>query len=223
MIAHSFCRGALAAACVAVISADALARRNNPPAGVTGSVASGGSDCTACHTGTPGGGSVQIFGVPARYQFNQVFNLTVRVSDALQVGAGFQLSVEDDLGTHIGTLIASDAVNTELNSDPDYINHTGNGVTNSVNNWSAMGNAAEYHVQWQAPATDAGFITFYAAGNAINDNGIQSGDKVYTTSVVSAPAATVPAASSWGLLALALAAMTAGTIVFARRGYNPTN
>jgi hypothetical protein len=87
-----------------------------------------------------------------------------------------------------------------------------------------MANIAEYHVQWQAPATDVGFVTFYAAGNAINDNGITTGDTVYTTSVAAAPPAVVPAASSWGLLALALAALTAGTIVFARQGlYKPMN
>jgi len=58
-------------------------------------------------------------------------------------------------------------------------------------------------------------VTFWAAGNAINENALPSGDHVYTARVSSAPQAIVPAASFWGLSALGLAATSAGTIVLA--------
>jgi hypothetical protein len=94
------------------------------------------------------------------------------------------LSVEDALGNHVGTLILTDAVNTQLNaSDPHYIHHTGAGVDNAVTNWGASGNSAVYNFDWMAPAGDVGPITFWAAGNAINNNFSSSGDHVYTTGV----------------------------------------
>jgi hypothetical protein len=225
MQARGVLRGGLAVLCVVVLCGDALARRNNPPPGVTGSIASAGNNCSICHVGSSGSGSVQILGAPALYQFNQVYNLTVRVSDPTQAGAGFELSAEDAVGTHVGNLIVSDAINTQINtSDAGFINHTGTGVNNSVLAWAGLGNAAEYDIEWQAPASDVGTVTFYAAGNAINNNGVPSGDHIYTTSVSAIAAPAVPAVSTWGLLALTLTGMTAGTILFSRKlGYNPTN
>lgn len=161
------------------------ARRNGPPTGVTGSVASAGFTCAICHGGTGFSGSVQILGAPAQYQPSIIYNLTVRIADAEQVGGGFQLSAEAPDGTFVGTLIASDPLHTQLNiNDPGFIEHNNDGVDNSVNNWAALGGAAEYQIQWQAPAADAGPVTFWAAANAINNNFSPSGDHVYTTSIV---------------------------------------
>jgi len=107
---------------------DALARRNNPPSGATGSIASGGNTCAACHTGVTAWVRCGFSALREGISLAPHYNLTVRISDAAQVGAGFELSVEDAAGTHVGTLIASDAVNTQINtSDANYINHTGRG------------------------------------------------------------------------------------------------
>ncbi len=166
------------------ISGTTFAFRNGPPAGFNGSTASAGSSCQACHGITVGGGSVQIIGAPTTYTPNTVYNISVRVADATKLGAGFQISVEDAAGAHRGTLIISDAVNTQKNlGNMNWVNHTGTGVNNAVAGWAGMGNAATYNLQWQAPATDQGALTFWAAGNAINNDFFSTGDIIYLTSV----------------------------------------
>lgn len=181
----------LPSACVAAsfaLSPAALAYRAGPPAGKTGSPQSMGHTCRDCHGSASGSGSVQVLGAPARYRANQVYDLTVRIADPVQAGAGFEISAENAAG-HVGTLIVSDPANTghaEGVPQQAYVCHSFNGVANAVANWQAMGHAAEYHLQWRAPAGDAGTITFYAAGNAINNNLNNTGDIIYLTQVSTA-------------------------------------
>lgn len=175
-----------AALSCAFAAAPAFAFRSGPPAGHNGSPQSGGASCRLCHGNAVGGGSVQILGAPASYVPNRVYNLTVRVADPAKLGGGFQLSVENGAG-HVGTLLLSDLVNTRFAATKDdqnvWAEHTLTGVANAVANWAAMGSSAQYHVQWRAPAADVGTVTFYAAGNAINNNMANSGDTIYLTSV----------------------------------------
>lgn len=208
-------------AVVAFAASQAMAYRAGPPSNRTGSLDSGGDSCTQCHGSAVGSGSVEILGVPFAYTLNQTYDLTVRISDPDQLGAGFQLSVEDAIGTPVGTLSVIDAINTQLNT-PYYINHTLDGVDNSVAAWAGNGNSADYQVRWQAPASSVGPITFWAAGNAINNNLNSTGDIVYLTNVTAAVPGTrpVPAASTWGLIVMAIVLMTAGTLAVARR-YRP--
>jgi len=118
-----------------------------------------------------------------------MYDLVVRVQDDTKLGGGFQISVEDPAGNHAGLLILTDPVNTQENAE--WVNHTGDGVANSVVNWAALGNAAEYNVRWQAPEC-IGPVTFWAAGNAINNNSSSTGDTIYLTHVDSVPAALCP-------------------------------
>lgn len=176
-------------------SASALAFRSGPPAGFTGSPADTIS-CMMCHGKTPGSGSVEILGLPASYQANQVYNLSVKVSDPNQLGAGFQLTVEDSEGAKVGTLLVVDNVNTwysEAGMTPEWIHHTTVGVDNSVLDWAANGNSATYNIAWQAPAADIGTITFYAAGNAINNDFSNGDDIIYLTNVAMTFGASCPA------------------------------
>ena len=177
------CCGVVAVMSILVLPAAAFANRTGPPAGVNGSVASFGSTCRVCHGSTVGAGSVQILGAPTLYQSNMIYDIIVRVSDpaTTQTGAGFQISVENGAGSHVGTLSVSDPVRTQSNLG--WINHNSTGVSNSVSNWLALGRAAEYNVRWQAPAGDIGPVTFWAAGNAINNNLASSGDRIYLTNM----------------------------------------
>ncbi|MBI4716402.1 MAG: hypothetical protein HY763_01230 [Planctomycetes bacterium] len=201
--------------------ASVLASRSGPIPGVTGSPASGGpaNTCAVCHAGSGGGsGSVQILSAPAAYAPGTDYLLTVKITDPTQAAAGFQLSVEDPAGVHVGTLAVVDAVNTQLNGlDPNFINHTLTGVNNSATNWVANGSSASYQIKWTAPATDIGPVTFWAAGNAVNNTGASNGDHVYTTNVTASAAEPIPTVSEWGALALAMSLLTAGTILVGRR------
>ncbi len=191
-----------------------FAFRNGPPPERNGSTDSDGFSCQVCHGTTTGPGSVQIIGAPTTYQLGEFYNLTVRVQDDTKLGAGFQISAEDAGGAHAGFLIVADLTNTKLNFE--YVDHTAAGVGNAVSNWASLGNAAEFDVLWEAPATDMGPITFWAAGNAINNNFSNSGDIVYLTSTTATLAAEVPTVSQWGMLAMLILIMTAATLVINR-------
>ncbi len=194
----------VAAWCVS--SPTAVASRSGPLAAKDGSTGAGGASCRQCHGNDVGAGSVQINGFPAFYQLNAVYNLSVVISDPTKFGAGFQASVQTAGGAPAGTIIVTDAVNTQLNETvpPDWkgINHSETGVDNSVSGWAG---SATYSFQWQAPASDVGSVTAWAAGNAIDDNGFASGDIIYLTSVsaglgdndecTTAPVITVPIGS----------------------------
>ncbi len=185
--------------------------------GRTGGPANGGATCRACHGNAVGTGSVQILGAPDSYQANRVYDLTVRVADPTKLGAGFQISVEDANGNHIGSLSVIDAVKTKLNPDDNaYLNHTSDGVDASVAAWAGNGNSYSYPARWTAPATDMGTITFWAAGNAINNNFSPTGDTIYLTSK-SASFQAIPAVSTWGMVVLTLCVLAAGTMLSIRR------
>jgi hypothetical protein len=218
MFLHFARRAAVFVFCaVALAASTVMAKRGSVAPAVNGSVASGGSNCTVCHGGGGGVGSVQIIGAPSAYTSGGIYDLTVRVSDAAQAGAGFQLSVENGGGSHVGTLSLLDAVRTTFNTgDANWVNHTSAGVDDSVANWVANGGSVDYSVRWEAPGGDAGVVTFFAAGNAINDNSSLTGDNVYTTSQT-AGFASVPAVSDWGVLAMLLLLLTSGTLVLRRR------
>lgn len=217
---HRF--GSLFAGFMTVATSTAFASRFDVEPGRTGGPANGGATCRQCHGNSVGTGSVQILGAPDKYQANAIYDLTVRVSDPTKLGAGFQISVEDAIGNHVGTLAVIDAVNTELNPlDDGYLNHTSDGVDASVAAWAANGNSFEFPVRWIAPATDMGTVTFWAAGNAINNNFAPNCpqacapgccDIVYLNSK-SASFLSVPAISTWGLVVLALCVLTAGTVL----------
>lgn len=164
--------------------APTLANRGGPPTAVDGSTGAGGASCRACHGNTLGAGSVQIENFPAQYEANVTYNLIIRISDPSRFGAGFQASVQTAGGAPVGTLIRTDITNTQLagRTLPTAwrgIHHTASGVSNSVANWSLLSNAAVYGFQWQAPMADAGPVTIWAAGNAINDDHFLSGDLIY--------------------------------------------
>ena len=151
---------------------------------LNGSPASGGSTCFACHSdGGAGSGSLDLLGRPTRYIPDRVYDLTVRVFDPGQMGAGFQLTVETPLGDSVGELIATDPVNTRIPmSDAGILTHTEAGYEDTVSNWASGGGQGEYTLQWRAPATDMGDIAIYLAANATNNNNSTSGDIIYADS-----------------------------------------
>ena len=171
---------ALAACC----GSDAMAFRGGPPAGFSGSNGDGGLSCILCHGLNKGAGSVEILGVPDSYEANEIYDLTVRIADPAQAAGGFEITVEDSEGTKVGTLMLVDPTLTQFAEGlTEWVSHTEAGVNNAANDWISLGSAAEYQVRWQAPAMDLGPITFYAAGNAVNNDMFSTGDNIYLTTV----------------------------------------
>lgn len=163
-----------------------------PPLGFTG--APGEGTCTGCHYTFPlnsGAGKVEILGLPATYTVGQSYSVTVTVSHPTARAWGFELTALDSSGTSstVGTLTVANPTTT-LKRDSNasgqqrtYLSHSEDGIAQgkpNSNSWSFM---------WTAPASAVGDITFYAVGNAANNQVTPEDDYIYTASVkVSSPA-----------------------------------
>jgi len=169
----------------ALAATPAFGFRGGAPAGFSGSMGDSGFSCLLCHGEMPGTGMIEILGAPANYEANGIYTLTVRVSDPDKLGAGFQLAAEDSAAMSAGDFTIIDSNTQFADGLLAWVTHTGAGVNESVFNWAAMGNSFEYTVEWQAPSSDVGPITFYAAGNAINNDFTSAGDHAYITNVTS--------------------------------------
>jgi uncharacterized protein (TIGR03437 family) len=162
-----------------------------PPLGFTGAPDEG--TCVGCHYtfGQPNPpnsrGKVEITGLPAVYTPGQTYTLTITVSHPTARAWGFEMTAIDANGTSstVGSMTAVNATTT-LKRDSTasgqvrtYFSHNdeagiAKGKTGS-NSWS---------INWTAPAATVGDITFYAAGNAANNQVTPEDDYIYTTSVV---------------------------------------
>ena len=165
-----------------------------PPLGFTG--APGEGNCTGCHYTfalNSGAGKVEITGLPASYTVGQSYSVTVTVSHPTARAWGFELTALDSNGTSstVGTLTATNTTTT-LKRDSSasgqqrtYLSHSEAGIAQgktASNSWSFT---------WTAPASAVGDITFYAVGNAANNQISPEDDYIYTTSVkVPSPAGT---------------------------------
>jgi uncharacterized protein (TIGR03437 family) len=187
----------------------ALGHSYGPAPRVTAAPGDNAKACTQCHTTNAlnsGTGSVKIvlesgaFYVPGIKQ-----RITVQVSDTTMQRWGFELTarLNSDLEKgqagdlvpvdNMTQVICEDSAPKPCLSGPPFITHTSAGTRNGTPN------GASFQFDWTPPATNAGPVTLYAAGNAANGNGSPTGDQIYTTSMQLTPlvaaAPTVPASS----------------------------
>lgn len=144
------------------------------PEGHTG--APGEVNCTSCHQThalNSGDGSLSITVSTAAYTPGEVYEVTVEVMDDSLERAGFQLTALDENLEQAGTITDFNEEVLELNNADgrQYIYHID---ASDQNSWS---------FQWQAPETNRGEVTFYAAGNAANGDFSNDGDYIYTDSL----------------------------------------
>jgi uncharacterized protein (TIGR03437 family) len=180
-----------------------------PAPRVTGAPGDNARACVACHAGTlnSGTGSVSIV-LPggAVYTPGVKQRITVRVADATQQRWGFELTARlnsDPEKSQAGDLLPVDNFTQVICEDaspkpcvaggPTFITHT------AIGSRPGQRNGASYQFDWMPPATNAGPVTLYVAGNAANGNNANTGDLVYTSSVVVTPAlAAAPAINATG-------------------------
>lgn len=158
-----------------------------PPLGFTN--APGEGNCTGCHYTfalNSGAGKIEITGLPASYALGQSYSITVTLSHPTARAWGFELTALDSNGTSstIGTLTATSTTTTLKRESSDsgqqriYFSHNGEaGIAQGKpgsNSWSFT---------WTAPASAVGDVTFYAVGNAANNQVSPEDDYIYTTSV----------------------------------------
>ncbi|MDX2029922.1 MAG: choice-of-anchor V domain-containing protein [Blastocatellia bacterium] len=183
--------------------------------------APGESNCTECHFGSSvnsGSGTLSINGVPATYSPNQEVSVTVTLGQAGRSRFGFQLTAIDDQGRRAGTLVVTDGARMLLGqatvngNQRQYINHTFAGTS--------AGGASEisWTFTWRAPAQSVGRVTFYAAGNAANNNDGQTGDLIYTKNVSANPAAVLTSFASVSAASFSQTLPTAAEAILAGFG-----
>lgn len=163
---------------------------NGAPIGATG--APGELTCgkSGCHVGHNGSNNINnntgvltisVDGNIAQYVPNQIYTITISMSQNSIERFGFSVVALKDDSLSIGTLIVTEPSMTQLlggvsqYSGKDYMTYTALGTsTNTIGTRSWI-------FQWQAPAQYEGPVQFYAAAVAANNDGTDDGDWVYTT------------------------------------------
>lgn len=148
------------------------------PGGKSGSPGDSNANCTQCHNGTANSSSGWISStIPVQgYTPGQTYVITATGNHSGVVKFGFELTAETSVGAKTGSFTITDATRTKLTNQNKALTHKSAGTTPS-------GNTASWSVNWTAPATDVGQIRFYAAFNAANGNGNNSGDVIYTSNL----------------------------------------
>ena len=134
-------------------------------------------NCTNCHAPGPANpvdgwitSNIPVEG----YTPGNTYTITATGTHDGVVKFGFELTAESS-DSKIGTFAITEPGRTKLTGANNAVTHTSGGTTPS-------GNTNLWSVDWTAPADGAGDITFYAAFNAANGNGANTGDIIYTSS-----------------------------------------
>ncbi len=163
------------------ISNPAFTNRSGPSGGRTGSPGDGGATCalSGCHTGnavvnTPG---IITSNVPiSGYIGGTTYTITAACSNG---GSrfGFQISPQSSTGILRGSLVVTDATQTQIVSTK-YIEHRNAGTSTTTvgsKSWS---------FNWVAPTSGTGAVTFYGSFNYANNDNSRSGDVIHTSTLV---------------------------------------
>jgi hypothetical protein len=154
-------------------------RAGNPPNTMT---------CKApgCHNTfdlNSGDGSLSIEDVPFAYVPGETYSVTITLSDPGQRRWGFELTALDADNQQAGTFVITDPTNTQLSDNggtsPDFVKQTRTGSFAGISD-----GPISWTFEWTAPSPAVGNVTFYAAGNAANNNGSTSGDYIYTAAAI---------------------------------------
>jgi hypothetical protein len=155
-----------------------FANGSGSPGGKSGSPGDSNATCTQCHSGTSNSSLGWITSdIPSNgYTPGETYTITATGTHNGVVKFGFELTAETTNGSKTGTFAITEAARTKLANQNKSVTHRAAGTTPS-------GNSNTWSMNWTAPATDVGQIRFYAAYNAANGNGNNSGDVIYTSNL----------------------------------------
>lgn len=140
----------------------------------TGAPGDGANTCTSCHSGGSFGPVTVDFSIQdtggvevTEYTPGEVYSISLDIdhSNGTPAGYGFQMIAlaEDDSPTN-SFVNPPSGVQVSTTAGRQYAEHS---------SWNVPG---EYSIDWTAPGAGSGEVTFYVGANAINANGINSGD-----------------------------------------------
>jgi hypothetical protein len=138
----------------------------------------GDKTCHSCHfdqaLNNPDG-MFEISGIPASYQPDSGYVITLRIARPDLGKAGFALSTRFDGKTpagHLSPLDSTTSVSNSAETNP-YATHTEVGAM-------VTGDTATFSVIWYAPIESGRSLVFNAAANAANGDDSEFGDWIYT-------------------------------------------
>jgi len=138
--------------------------------GKTGSPTDG-SSCTQCHYAGQGSGATITTNIPANgYVPNQVYTITANIQGS-DDQYGFEITAEEAslvAGSKIGTFFITNNLETKLTNNNEAVTHKLGGTQG--------GGMKSWNMDWEAPNTGAGAVTFWGAFIEGNMNGANSGD-----------------------------------------------
>lgn len=176
----------------AIVIKDGFSKKD----GIEGRVGSAGeTTCltSGCHTGNAlnaTGGSIVISSPDLNnfvYTPGVTYTINVTVSKTGVGLFGFAMEALRSTGANAGSFVHTFPTQTQSKTA------TANGRTSATHllNAGLSTNSKTFTFNWVAPATNVGTVTFYAGGNAANNNGTAAGDFIYTTSQLVHDSATV--------------------------------
>lgn len=137
-------------------------------------------DTYTLNTGTATS-SIVLHGNPEHYTPGKTYTVTLSIRDEGVQRFGYQLVVlRNSDNNNAGTLALTDTVNTQIIAndvtlkDRRYATYTYPGTA------AKEDGVGEWTVQWTAPATDEGAVTFYLATVSANNDDTDKGDYAYT-------------------------------------------
>lgn len=159
-------------------------KKGSPPmsAGAPGDRSCATSKCHAGSDINSGDAKIFITGVPQKFVPNEIYDISLHLSQRGAKKWGFEVTVADSLGNASGHLISLEGQPTQIlnnaryrsRTNRQYITHTEDGISGSEKGTSPI-----WSFQWQAPDSGSGVSTFYFGINAANGNNKKTGDHIY--------------------------------------------
>jgi hypothetical protein len=137
-----------------------------------------GQNCTGCHSGVlnAGSGWTSITtDIPTEgYTPGATYTITLEGTKQNISKFGFELTAESS-SSKVGTFFITDPT-TQLVNNNNSVTHKASGTSGT--------NTKTWDMDWSAPSTGSGDITFYGALNFCNNNLNNSGDVTFTSSTM---------------------------------------
>jgi len=144
------------------------------PGGKTNSPLDGGS-CTQCHYAGLGTGATITTNIPpSGYIASQVYTITANINQSGINKFGFEISAEEaNFGSaKTGSFMVTNSSQTKFVNNNEAITHKSGGTSGF--------NSKSWSMDWEAPSSGTGSVTFYGAFLGANGDGSNSGDTYHS-------------------------------------------
>ena len=154
-----------------------ISNAGGSPGGKTGSPNDGAASCTGCHYAGTGTGATITTNIPTNgYIPNQVYTITADIIHSGINKFGFEITSEKNSGnTKTGSFLITNSAEMKFTNNNTAITHKSGGTSGS--------NSRSWSMDWEAPNTGNGDVTFYGSFIAANGNGNNMGDTYHSTNL----------------------------------------